>query len=69
MNFVVLAQLGIAQADRDLDEVFTFARVDPVTYIQSAPNSSRVARTLPLSMSLLAQSGIEHMRESDTRFL
>ena len=37
--------------------------------IQSAPNNSRVARTLPLSMSLLAQSGIEQMREPDTCLL
>jgi hypothetical protein len=36
---------------------------------QSAPNSSRVALTFPLSMSLLAQSGIEQMREPDACFL
>jgi hypothetical protein len=37
--------------------------------LSSAPNSSRVARTLPLSMSLLARSGIEQMREPDTCLL
>jgi hypothetical protein len=33
------------------------------------PNNSRVARTFPLSMSLLAQSGIEHVREPYACFL
>jgi hypothetical protein len=33
------------------------------------PHSSRVARILPLLMSLLAQSGIEQMGEPDTCFL
>ena len=37
--------------------------------LQSAPNDLRVARTLPLSMSLLARSGIEQMREPDTCLL
>src|SRR4030081_473196 len=35
----------------------------------STPNSSRVAHSFPLSMSLLAQSGIQQMREPDTCFL
>src|SRR5260370_30747168 len=34
--------------------------------LSSTPNGSRVARTLPLSMSILAQSGIEQMRGPDT---
>jgi hypothetical protein len=37
--------------------------------LQSTPNELRVARTLPLSMSLLARSGIEQMCEPDTCLL
>jgi hypothetical protein len=36
---------------------------------ESTPNNSRVARTFPLSMSLLGQSSIEHMRQPDACFL
>ena len=43
--------------------------IAPKEYSIPAASNSRVAPTLPLAMSLLAQSDIEQMREPDTRFL